>query len=71
MAVKEEKNGAHILNQDTTRSSNKKMISLIEKKYENTVIEDILLLDCNCRLDDIQKKIKPLQKEEVQLLLLG
>ena len=35
MAVKEEKNGAHILNQDTTRSSNKKMISLIEKKYEN------------------------------------
>ena len=70
MTANEEKNGAHILNQDTTRS-NKKMIALIEKKYESTVIEDILLLDCNCRLDDIQKKIKPLQKEEVQLLLLG
>ena len=66
MTVKEEKNGAHILNQDTAHT-NKKMISLIEKNMR--IIEDTLLLDCNCRLDDIQKKIKPLQKEEVQLLL--
>jgi len=70
MTVKEEeKNGAHILIQDTTHSNNKNDVSNRKMRKNMRIIEDILLLDCICRLNDIQKKIEPLQKEEAQLLL--